>query len=104
MCVLVVGGDQISQIRDELKHFGVMEVLHWNCRKRSEANRPVPQRVDCILMLTSFLKHSTMKKMKSEAKRNGLPAIYAKRSRVDVNQSIKCSSCDLFCDKRNGAC
>ncbi len=90
MCVLVVGGDQISQIKDELRLFGVSEVVHWNCRKRSEANKPVPQRVDCILMLTSYLKHSTMKKMKSEAKRGGIPAVYAKRSRVDVNQTIKC--------------
>lgn len=101
MCVLVVGGDQISQIEDELKNFGVNQVIHWNCRKRSEANKPVPKKVDCILMLTSYLKHSTMKKMKSEARRNEIPALYAKRSRVDVNQSIQCSNCKLFCGRNN---
>ncbi len=100
MCILVVGGDQISQITDELKTFGVNEVVHWNCRKRSEANKPVPQRVDGILMLTSYLKHSTMKKMKCEARRNKIPAFYAKRSRIDVNQTLSCSSCNLFCESK----
>ncbi len=95
MCVLLIGGDKVNAIKEELTSRGVKEIIHWNCRKRSEACKPVPKRVGCIVMLTSFLKHSTMKKMKVEAKRYGIPALYAKRSRIDIANLIECSNCVL---------
>lgn len=81
MSILVIGGDQISQISDMLKDLGAKTINHWDARKKSSApKKKVPLDTDCIVMLTSFLNHNTMLKYKNEAKRKNIPFICAKRS------------------------
>lgn len=70
MSVLIIGGDQISQITSMLETLGAKTINHWDARKKSSApKKKVPLNTDCIVMLTSFLNHNTMLKYKSEAKR-----------------------------------
>lgn len=81
MSVLVIGGDQISQISTMLKELGVNTIHHWDARKKSSAPRKkIPQDTNCIVMLTSFLNHNTMHKYKNEAKKKDIPFVCAKRS------------------------
>lgn len=70
MSVLIIGGDQISQISSMLESLGAKTINHWDARKKSSApKKKVPQDTDCIVMITSFLNHNTMLKYKSEAKK-----------------------------------
>ena len=81
MSVLIIGGDQISQISSMLESLGAKTINHWDARKKSSApKKKVPLNTDCIVMLTSFLNHNTMLKYKSEAKKKNIPFICAKRS------------------------
>lgn len=70
MSILIIGGDQISQISSMLTQMGAKTINHWDARKKSSApKKKVPQDTDCIVMLTSFLNHNTMLKYKNEAKK-----------------------------------
>ncbi|MEM5557351.1 DUF2325 domain-containing protein [Aliarcobacter cryaerophilus] len=81
MSILIIGGDQISQISSMLIQMGAKNINHWDARKKSSApKKKVPQDTDCIVMLTSFLNHNTMLKYKNEAKKRNIPFICAKRS------------------------
>ena len=56
MSILIIGGDQISQISSMLTQMGAKTINHWDARKKSSApKKKVPQDTDCIVMLTSFL-------------------------------------------------
>ncbi|MDR2635839.1 MAG: DUF2325 domain-containing protein [Campylobacteraceae bacterium] len=81
MSVLVIGADEINPIKAVLNDLGADEVVHWDARKKSSVNRKIiPQNTQCIVMLTSFLNHNTMKLFKSEAKKRNIPVVCAKRS------------------------
>ena len=55
MSVLIIGGDQISQISSMLTEFGVKTINHWDARKKSSApKKKLPQDLNCIIMLTTF--------------------------------------------------
>jgi hypothetical protein len=93
MCMLVVGGDSISQIKDELEGVGFTDILHWNARRKSVSHKKIPERVECVLMLTSYLNHPVMKKIKDSAKKRNIPSLYAKRNRLDVRDALRCTGC-----------
>ncbi len=81
MSVLIIGGDQITQISSMLENLGAKTINHWDARKKSSApKKKIPQDTDCILMITSFLNHNTMLKYKSEAKKRNIPFVCTKRS------------------------
>ena len=68
MSVLVIGADEITPIKSVLKSLGANEIEHWDARNENRINRrPLPANTDCIVMLTSFLNHNTMKKSTSKA-------------------------------------
>ncbi len=93
MCMLIVGGDTISPITEELALVGFDQILHWDGRRRSLSHKKIPQKVECVLMLTSYLNHPIMKKVKEDAKKRGIPSIFAKRNRIDVRDAMKCKEC-----------
>ena len=73
MQVLVIGADEITPIKAVLKDLGAENIEHWDARNENRVNKkPIPKNVECIVMLTSFLNHNTMKKIKSEAKKRNL--------------------------------
>ena len=69
MSVLVIGADEITPIKAVLHDLGATKIEHWDARNENRVNRkPLPQDAECVVMLTSFLNHNTMKKIKTEAK------------------------------------
>ena len=73
MSILIIGGDQISQISSMLTQMGAKTINHWDARKKSSApKKKVPQDTDCIVMLTSFLNHNTMLKYKNDVETHSL--------------------------------
>lgn len=109
MSVLIIGGDQISQISEMLRKLGAQTINHWDARKKSSApKKKVPQDTDCIVMLTSFLNHNTMLKYKNEAKKKNIPFICSKRSVTCVyDEYVKimgiknCADCYANCEVKN---
>ena len=105
MSILIIGGDQISQISSMLTQMGAKTRKHGEERKKSSApKKKVPQDTDSIDMLTSFLNHNTMLKYKNEAKKRNIPFICAKRSISCVyDEYVKimgikdCSQCYANC-------
>jgi hypothetical protein len=93
MSVLVIGGDQIVQIKSVLSNLGATDITHWDARNKSSVHRKkIPKRTDCVLLLTSFLNHNSMKYFKNESKRLNIPVVCAKRS----VSAVYCEFCKRF--------
>ena len=105
MSVLVIGGDNISSIKVILGKLGANVSKHWDARKKSSApKKKIPQNIDCIIMLTSYLNHNVMYKYKNIAKKQNIPYICAKHSSNCVHEEYKkfmdlnkCKNCDYNC-------
>ena len=81
MSVLVIGADEINPIKAVLSDLGAGKITHWDARKKSSIHRKViPQDTDCIVLLTSFLNHNSMKYFKKMAKKRSIPLVCSKRS------------------------
>ena len=101
MSVLVIGADEITPIKAVLKDLGASKVEHWDARNENRVNRkPIPNDTQCVVMLTSFLNHNTMKKIKGEAKKRNIPIVYAKRS----VSCVFCEYCKVFGLDRKFGC
>lgn len=101
MSVLVIGGDNINSIKSVLQNLGAEVSAHWDARKKSSApKKKIPQNIDCIIMLTSFLNHNVMHKYKNIAKKQNIPYICTKHSSNHVYDEYKknfCENCDRSC-------
>jgi len=89
MSVLVIGGDEITSIRAVLKNLGCKKITHWDARKESINHKDLPQNIGCLVMLTNFLNHNTMRKFRSDAKKKEIPVICTKRS-------VSCLYCEFM--------
>lgn len=93
MSVLVVGADEITAIKAVLRNLGASKIEHWGARNENRVNRrPIPLGTQCVVMLTSFLNHNTAKKIKNDAKKQGIPVVCAKRS----VSCVYCEYCKIF--------
>ena len=81
MTALIVGGDNIESIKDELHAQGIHEVTHWAGRKQGDKKHVIPHDVELVVVLVNYVSHSLSTKVKKEAKRLRLPVIYSKNSR-----------------------
>jgi hypothetical protein len=81
MAALIVGGDNIESIKDELQAQGIRQITHWTGRKHGDKNNVIPRNVELIVVLVNYVNHSLSCKVKKEAKRLKLPVIYSKNSR-----------------------
>ena len=104
MSVLIIGGDKISSIKSVLLNLGVKKIDHWDGRKKSSACRKIiPQNTSCIIMLTSYLNHNTMKHFKTVSKKRNIPLVCSKSSVSCVYQEYvkimgieKCEDCYAY--------
>ena len=81
MAALIVGGDNIESIKEELHAKGIHKITHWNGRKHGDKNNVIPSNVQLIVVLVNYVNHSLSCKVKKEAKRLNLPVVYSKNSR-----------------------
>ena len=87
MAALVVGGDKIDSIRDELFAQGVTDIAHWTGRKHGGKNGVIPKNTQRIVVLTNYINHGLAGKIKKEAKRLNIPIEYTKNSRRFMGQA-----------------
>lgn len=93
MTVLIVGGDRLGTIPKKLEGEGFTEVIHWRGRQKGKANftKPVPERVDRIIVFCDFVKHDLAKHVKREAKCKGIPIAFCRRSSAWLQSCPKSS-------------
>lgn len=81
MTALIVGGDKIDSIKHELFTQGVTDIAHWAGRKRGEKHNIIPKHTQRIVVLTDYVNHGLVGKIKKDAKRLAIPIQYTKNSR-----------------------
>ncbi|MBU3736469.1 MAG: DUF2325 domain-containing protein [Methylobacterium sp.] len=80
MTTLVIGGDRIESLRRDLARYGLNDVEHWGGRKPADARRPIPPRVELVVVVTDQLNHAMLHNVTLRATRLDLPIVYTRRS------------------------
>lgn len=81
MSLLIIGADSLGNIRDNIKKIGFTDIMHLSGRNKSVFRGfKIPVDIDMILILTDYIHHNAMKKVKKEAKDKSVDVIYARRS------------------------
>lgn len=81
MSLMIVGADNLGSIRDNVKSLGFEEIIHLDGRKKSKfRNFEIPSETDFVLVMTDYINHAVMRKVKKAAKDRGVSVIYARRS------------------------
>lgn len=73
---LIVGGDQIASIKEELKNYGITEINHWSGRKVGDGKKVIPHDTKLIVLITDWISHQFTHKIKQDAAKRGLRIIY----------------------------
>lgn len=87
MTCLIVGADSIGCKEKGLKEMGFREVIHWNGRTLREPKQ-LPGRIHLVVIITGFINHSYMHKVKKLAKKAGVQVIYIKRGLSELSCAI----------------
>ncbi|KAJ51829.1 hypothetical protein BD780_000561 [Clostridium tetanomorphum] len=89
MSVLVIGGDRLGNIKDNLKNEGFDTIKHITGRKSSDRKIQIPENMDVILVLTDFINHKAIESIKIKSKKCNAKILYSKRSWVHMEEIIK---------------
>ncbi|NWQ43683.1 DUF2325 domain-containing protein [Bacillus sp. EB106-08-02-XG196] len=87
--LLIIGADHLGVIRDKLTSVGFDVVLHINGRKVQMVKKEIPEKINCILVLTDYVNHNLSTVIKKRAKNQCIPIYYAKRSWCSIYNALK---------------
>ncbi|HSH98739.1 MAG: DUF2325 domain-containing protein [Methylophilaceae bacterium] len=73
---LIVGGDQIDGIKQELANFGIQHINHWSGRKVGDGKRIIPHDTELIVLITDWISHTFTHKIKQSAAKRGVRIVY----------------------------
>ena len=86
---LIVGGDQIASIKEELKNYGITEINHWSGRKVGDGKKVIPHDTKLIILITDWISHQFTHKIKQDAAKRGLQIIYTPNGPVSLRAKLK---------------
>ena len=86
---LIVGGDQIASIKEELKNFGITEINHWSGRKVGDGKKVIPHDTKLIVLITDWISHQFTYKIKQDAAKRGLQIIYTPNGPAALRARLK---------------
>jgi len=90
MSLMIVGADNLGSIRDNVKNLGFEEIIHLDGRKKSKfRNFEIPADTDFILVMTDYINHAVMRKVKRAAKTSDVSVIYARRSWASIYKKLE---------------
>ncbi len=90
MSVFIIGGDNLGKINENMEKIGHQVIMHVAGRKNSTCrNFQIPGDTDLVLVLTDFVNHNLMKKVKKEAEKSEIEIIFAKRSWSSIYTKLK---------------
>ncbi|BCM24395.1 DUF2325 domain-containing protein [Methyloradius palustris] len=110
---LIVGGDQIDGIKQELANFGIQHINHWSGRKVGDGKRIIPHDTELIVLITDWISHTFTHKIKQSAAKRGVRIVYtpngpaALRSRLarikqDTAQETDCRTNQNYSQENSG--
>jgi hypothetical protein len=88
MSYLVVGGDHLGSIINNLKKFGATKVTHVTGRKRRDLNFHFRDDVDIVIVLTDYISHGLAEKIKTDAKVTGKKIFFTRRSWAHIEEML----------------
>jgi len=88
MNALLIGADYVEPIKEVLSSAGLNTVDHWTGRKPGDTRRSVPRDVDVVVVLTDYVSHPLMKKIRQDTNKLGIPVVFARRSLQDVREKV----------------
>jgi len=87
---MIVGADNLGSIRKNVRDLGFEEITHLSGRKKSKfRNFEIPVNTDFILIMTDYINHAVMKKVKRAAKDSNVKVIYARRSWASIYKKLE---------------
>ncbi len=89
MLLVIVGGDSLGKIEHKIKELGFEQIVHLSGRKKSMCRKfQLPRAVEVVLVLTDYINHSLMQKVKDEARSRDIKLFFAKRSWSSIHQKL----------------
>lgn len=95
MSFLLVGGDRLGNIKDNLKASGATKIKHVTGRKKGQYFVDLPDQLDVVLIFTDFINHGLATKIKKSAQKKGVKILYSKRSWSHVAKALETVNCKL---------
>ncbi|MFP4021670.1 MAG: DUF2325 domain-containing protein [Halanaerobium sp.] len=90
MSLMIVGADNLGSIKDNVKSLGFKEITHLDGREKSKfRNFEIPANTDFVLVMTDYINHAVMRKVKRAAKDSGVSVIYARRSWASIYKKLE---------------
>lgn len=90
--VLIIGGDHLGSIAQNLRSLGYDSIHH--VKGRTEKRVEIPAGTDLVVVLIDYVNHNLAKWVKEHAKARNLPIIFSRRSWSAICQSLQsCTSC-----------
>lgn len=87
MSVVIVGGDKLGNIPNNLSQLGFNCKEHITGRKCHNCN--LVQNIDVVLVLTDYVGHNLCDAVKNKAKSRGIKTIFCRRSWSDIYKKLK---------------
>lgn len=89
MSVLVVGGDKLGNIKENLRTNGFNRIEHITGRRNSDRRLKIPDNMDLVVILTDFINHKVAEIVKAKSKKQNVKVLFSKRSWVYMEDIIK---------------
>lgn len=90
--VLVIGGDHLGSIGQNLRNIGFTAVKHIT--GRTERRIEIPAGTELVVVLIDYVNHNLARAVKEQAKARQLPIIFARRSWSAICASLQnCADC-----------
>lgn len=86
---LVISGDRIAGIKQVLHAHGIDKIEHKTGRKPGDTQRDLPNHVAMIVLVTAWLNHAMMYRVKHLAQLRGLTLLYTKNSADGMQRVLK---------------
>jgi len=89
MTALIIGGDDIEGIKKEIAFHGVERATHWDGRKTRDVKKSIPRDTTLVVIMFDCVNHNLVHKVKQDARRSGIPIVFAARSAGDTRKRLE---------------
>ena len=93
---LVIGGDRIDGIKHVLQAQGIDHIDHWSGRKSGDVKRDIPANLAMIVLVTGWLNHSMMYRIKHIAQKRHLRLVYTRNSADSMQRLLVTGDVDGY--------
>ncbi|MEW6540537.1 MAG: DUF2325 domain-containing protein [Bacillota bacterium] len=97
MSILIIGGDRLGSILDNLRRLGFKDIRHVSGRKKGDLELKVTQNVDVVLVLTDYVNHGLARKIKGTCRNGPCRTVFARRAWCHIKSEMDRVLCDECC-------